>query len=208
MNENKIIAWAQALAGVAQCGLTYNRTNAFEVERYSEIQRIASDMMAEVSNVRFEDMLELFDEQSHDGYATPKVDVRGAVFRDDAVLLVKEHVTGKWTLPGGWVDVGDTPSGAVEREVWEESGYRAKASKVILVADRNLHYPPGRFHIYKLFFLCDLTGGEALVSHETDGVGFFREDDLPELDLNRTSSGHLAACFAHYRSPALPTEFD
>jgi ADP-ribose pyrophosphatase YjhB (NUDIX family) len=208
MNENKIIAWAQALAGVAQCGLTYNGDNAFEVERYTEIQRIASDMMAEVSEVSFESMLVLFDEQSKDGYATPKVDVRGAVFRDDAVLLVKEHVTGKWTLPGGWVDVGDTPSGAVEREVWEESGYVAKARKVILVADRNLHYPPGRFHIYKLFFLCELTGGEAVLSHETDGVAFYTENDLPELDLNRTSRDHLTTCFAHYRNSTLPTEFD
>lgn len=209
MNESKIIAWAQQLAGLAQCGLTYNRDNHFELERYQEIQHIAADMMAEVSDFRFEDALQLFDDQSHDGYATPKVDVRGVVFNEAGeVLLVKEHVTGKWTFPGGWVDVGDTPSGAAEREVWEESGYRVRASKILIVADRNLHYPPGHFHIYKLFFLCELLGGEATPSNETDGVGFFAEDALPELDLNRTSEGHLRRCFAHYRDPNLPTDFD
>jgi ADP-ribose pyrophosphatase YjhB (NUDIX family) len=128
--------------------------------------------------------------------------------KDGKILLVKEHRTQKWTFPGGWVDVGDTPSGGVEREVWEESGYKVKATKVLIVADRNLDYPPSRYHIYKLFFLCELNGGEATLSHETDGVGFFAEDDLPELDLNRTSVNHLKRCFEFYRNPEMPAVFD
>ena len=209
MNEEKIIAWAQQLMAVAQCGLTYNDDNPYETERYHEIQKVASEMIGEAATISQEAVLELFTDESKNGYATPKVDSRGVVFNEEGkILLVKEHRTQKWTFPGGWVDVGDTPSGGVEREVWEESGYKVKATKVLIVADRNLDYPPSHYHIYKLFFLCELNGGEATLSHETDGVGFFAEHDLPELDINRTSVNHLARCFEFYRNPDMPTEFD
>ena len=209
MNEDKIIAWAQQLMAVAQCGLTYNDDNPYETERYHEIQHIASEMIADAATISQQDALELFDDESKNGYATPKVDARGVVFNQEGkILLVKEHRSQKWTFPGGWVDVGDTPSSGVEREVREESGYQVSATKLLIVADRNLRYPPSRFHIYKLFFLCELNGGEAALSHETDGVGFFAEDELPELDLGRTSAYHLARCFEYYRHPELPTEFD
>jgi len=208
MNENRIIEWAQRLAAVSQCGLTYNGDNPYEVERYEKIQRIAAEMTAAAGDTTCEENLALFTDESKTGYATPKVDVRGVVFKDDKVLLVKEHVTGKWTFPGGWVDVGDSPSSAVEREVWEESGFEVRAVKMLIVADRNKTYPPSKAHIYKLFFLCELLGGKATLSSETDGVDFFAEDALPELDLNRTSPEHLARCFEFHRNPQHPTEFD
>ena len=208
MNENQIIEWAQRLAAVAQCGLTYNGENPFETERYEKIQQIAAEMAGAAGDVNCETELALFQDESKNGYATPKVDVRGVVFKENKVLLVKEHVTGKWTFPGGWVDVGDSPSYAVEREVWEESGFEVKAQKILIVADRNLDYPPAHYHIYKLFFLCELQGGTAAASNETDDVDFFAENDLPELDLNRTSIDHLHRCFEFFRSPGLPTDFD
>ncbi|MCD4751945.1 MAG: NUDIX hydrolase [Anaerolineaceae bacterium] len=208
MNENRIIEWTQRLAAVAQCGLTFNGENPFETERYEKIQQIAAEMAGAVGDVDCETTLALFRDESKNGYATPKVDVRGVVFKKNKVLLVKEHVTGKWTFPGGWVDVGDSPSYAVEREVWEESGFEVKAQKILVVADRNLDYPSAHHHIYKLFFLCELLGGNATLSSETDGVDFFAENNLPELDLNRTSTGHLHRCFEFFRNPGLPTDFD
>ena len=208
MNEDRIIQWAQRLLGVAQCGLTYNHDNPYETERYHQIQALAAEMMAAVSEVSPEALLTLFTDESRNGYATPKVDVRGVVFTDRRILLVKEHLTQRWTLPGGWVDVGDTPSVAVEREVFEESGYEVQARKLLIIADRNRHYPPSTFHIYKLFFLCELLGGSSVISHETDEIGFFAEDSLPPLDEGRTSAYHLAHCFEHYRDSNLPTEFD
>ncbi|MBN2046912.1 MAG: NUDIX hydrolase [Anaerolineaceae bacterium] len=208
MNTSNLIEWAQRLTAIAQCGLTYNSDNLFEKERYEQINAIAAEIMAAQADEPLETFLRLFDDQSKQGYATPKVDVRGVVFNGDQILLVKEHATGAWTFPGGWVDVGDRPSSAVEREVWEESGFRVRASKLCMLADRNLDYPPGKFHIYKLFFLCDLLGGKPTVSNETDAVGFFSEDDLPPLDTSRTSKNHLAKMFAFHRDPALPTLFD
>src|SRR5262249_827687 len=149
----------------------------------------------------------LFAEQA--GYATPKVDVRGAVFRDDAILLVRERSDGGWTLPGGWADVNDSPGDAVVREIFEEPGYQTRAIKLLALYDRNKHgHPPHPFHAYKIFFQCELIGGEAATSHETDEVGFFREDAIPELSLTRVMPQQIARLFAHYRHPRCPTHFD
>ncbi|HNT55998.1 MAG TPA: NUDIX domain-containing protein, partial [Anaerolineaceae bacterium] len=130
-------------------------------------------------------------------------------FRDDKILLVKERVDGGWTLPGGWIDVGEPPSLAAEREVWEESGYRVRATRLLALFDRNRHgHPAYIFHIYKLFIACDLLGGEPSTSIETDGAEFFAEDALPPLSVPRTSADELTAMFRHHRQPGLPTDFD
>jgi ADP-ribose pyrophosphatase YjhB (NUDIX family) len=146
---------------------------------------------------------------TEEGYATPKVDVRGAVFRDDGILLVRERSDGLWTLPGGWADVGDTPAAAVEREIFEESGYTAKATRLVAVYDRDRQgHPPIPYAVYKLYFICELTGGAPATNHETDEVGFFREDTLPPLSLSRTLPHQIARLFAHYRNPHWPADFE
>jgi ADP-ribose pyrophosphatase YjhB (NUDIX family) len=144
-----------------------------------------------------------------EGYATPKVDVRAAVFRGGEILLVRERSDGRWALPGGWADVGDTPAQCVEREVLEEAGLTVRATHLAAVHDgrRNGH-PPRPFHIYKLVFLCDLVGGVVTTSIETDEVAFFPEDDLPPLSHGRVNEGQIALCFQHMRDPTIPTEFD
>jgi ADP-ribose pyrophosphatase YjhB (NUDIX family) len=194
---------------LAQSGLTF-AANAYEIERYQKIRQVAAEMMAACGDVPVGQVLEAF--ASEVGYATPKVDVRGVVFRDDALLLVRERVdNNRWTLPGGWADVGDTPSRSVEREVFEESGYETKAIKVLAIYDRRRHghVPANPYHIYKVFFLCRLMGGEAAVSAETDGAAFFREDEVPaDLSLGRVTPAQVARMFQHHRHPDWPTDFD
>jgi ADP-ribose pyrophosphatase YjhB (NUDIX family) len=149
--------------------------------------------------------------QGDEGYATPKVDVRGGVFQQDKVLLVRERSDGKWTLPGGWVDVGDSPSFAVEREIREESGYLAKAVKLAALYDRNnpAHgHPPSILHIYKLFFICEMNGGTATVSNETDAVDFFAVSALPPLSVGRATQAQIQRLYQHQLNRGLPTEFD
>ena len=172
------LSWARRLQALSQTGLTY-ATDPYDVERYTEVRRIASEMMAAGSGDRPADaFVDLFSHEA--GYATPKVDVRAAVFRDDCVLLVREREDNAWTLPGGWADVGDAPSEAAVREVKEESGFDVVARRIVAVFDRNRHgHPPIPYHAYKLFFLCELVGGTARTSHETDGVRFFPEDRIP-----------------------------
>src|SRR5262249_59433055 len=116
------------------------------------------------------------------GYATPKIDVRGAVFDANRVLLVREQSDGLWTLPGGWADVGESPAEAVVREIREESGFETQVCKLVALYDRNKHgHPPMLFHVYKAFFLCDLMGGRAAISHETSPVACFSRDEPPQI---------------------------
>jgi ADP-ribose pyrophosphatase YjhB (NUDIX family) len=204
--DPKWIAWTRRLQALAQTGLTFTR-DQYDIERYEEIRLIAAEMAAAGAGADFGAVHELFARDT--GYTTPKVDVRAAIFQDDAILLVRERSDGLWTLPGGWADVGDAPARAVEREVWEETGYSARAVKLLAVWDRTLHgHPPIPFAVYKLYFLCQITGGAPAATHETDEVGFFREDALPPLSLTRTMPAQIARLFAQYRHPEWPTEFD
>ena len=198
--------WAQRLQAIAQTGLTYT-TNVYDTERYDQVREIAAEMAASFSDADMDALRGIF--ASEVGHATPKVDVRGVTFRDDGVLLVREKSDGLWALPGGWADVGESAGEAVAREVWEESGYRVRTVKLLAAYDRNKHpHPPYPFHAYKLFFQCELIGGEPAHSIETDGVGFFQENELPELSITRVTAEQIARFFEHYRHPDWPTDFD
>ena len=179
----------------------------FDRERYAEIVALASQWLAEHTAAPATALLAAW--HADDGYVTPKVDVRGAVFRDDKILLVRERSDGRWTLPGGWADVNETPSQAVEKEIEQESGYTAQAVKLAAVYDRRAHNAPRSiFYIYKLFFICELTGGAPRVSNETDGVEFFALDALPELSTGRTAKWQIERMYAHYRDRVLAADFD
>ena len=201
-----VLEWARKVQAIAQNGLTFSR-DPFDRARYQELAELtvtmlATELEAPLASVR------AFWEGEH-GYATPKVDVRGGVFRGDEVLLVRERADGRWTLPGGWVDVNDAPSAAVAREIFEESGYRARALKLTALVDKNRHpHPPGVHHIYKLFFLCELTGGGPATSTETDAVGFFPVHALPELSTGRVLGPQIERLYRHQLDRSLPTDFD
>jgi ADP-ribose pyrophosphatase YjhB (NUDIX family) len=198
--------WTQRLQAIAQTGLNY-AGDPFDVERYEQIREIAAEMAAHFSDADAGAMRALF--AGEVGHATPKVDVRGVVFRKEALLLVRERSEGLWTLPGGWADIGESAGEATAREVWEESGYRVRAVKLLAAYDRNKHpHPPYPFHAYKLFFRCDLLGGQATHSLETDGVEFFRETELPALSVTRVTASQIARFFDHLRHPDWPTDFD
>lgn len=204
--EPRWLTWARQLQAIAQDGLTYCE-NVFDRERYEMLLSLSAEIFAAGSTTPLATIESLFDDQV--GYATPKVDVRGAVFRQHKVLLVQEHSDGLWTLPGGWADPGLTPAENTVREVREESGYEVEPIKLALVHERSRHVDrPHPFSIYKLFFVCELVGGEGQTSIETDAVGFFGENDLPPLSLGRVTREQLLRMFAHWREPQLPTEFD
>ncbi|UCD50264.1 MAG: NUDIX hydrolase [Phycisphaerales bacterium] len=205
--EPNWLKWAKQLAALAQDGLAFSES-AYDIERYEQMRDIAAEMMAEGFDLEKKSVIDLLERE--EGYATPKVDVRGAAFRDGKILLVREALDGGWTLPGGWADPCQSPTEAVVREVFEESGFEARVTKLAAVYDRSRHphLPAIPFHIYKLFFLCEITGGRAKESHETTGVQFFDEDDIPELSISRTLPFQIARMFDHHRNPALPTDFD
>ena len=209
MAENIIprwLEWAREIQALGQTGLTYS-TSEYDTQRYQRLMEIAAEIVENYTKLPKESLLDNF--QAQPGYATPKVDVRGAVVRDGEILLVQERSDERWCMPGGWADVGDLPSEVVVREVWEESGFNVAAKKVIGLYDANRTGIPLEFyHAYKIVFLCELTGGQSRPSHETISVGFFKFDDLPPLSLNRTNQRHLDEVVAHLRDPDRVTEFD
>ena len=151
--------------------------------------------------------------RSDDGYVTPKMIVRAAVFTmrnaRPHILMVRETADGRWTLPGGWIDLGESPAYATEREVLEETGMRVVAEKLAAVFDKRRHdHPPAPHHAYLLFFLCRLDGGTLAPSIETSEVGWFPPNDLPDLSTGRATRKQILRMFDHFRDPNLPTEFD
>ena len=198
---------ATKLKTISQAGKNFAKDD-YELKRHQDIEEIAAMVLARHTDMEFDDILKML--QSDCGYPTPKVDSRGAIFKDDKILLVKEIADGGWTLPGGWCDVGMTPSENVEREVWEESGFVVKAKKLLAVYDRDTqgHKPPYPFNIYKIFFLCDIISGSPTPSNETSDVAFFAENDIPELSIPRTLPKQIKKFFQYYRNPQLPADFD
>jgi ADP-ribose pyrophosphatase YjhB (NUDIX family) len=201
----KWIAWAREIFSLSQIGLTYNK-NEFDIERYKRLQEISAEMIESQSKISKESALESFSMQA--GYTTPKIDVRGAVVHEGRILLIQERMDEKWAMPGGWADLGNAPASVAEREVWEESGYRVKAEKVVAVIDANRFEPMEFYHAFKIIFLCELLGGEPCTSHETMAVDFFDLNDLPPLSIYRTNEDMLQEVFAHAKDPDRRTYFD
>jgi ADP-ribose pyrophosphatase YjhB (NUDIX family) len=197
------------LSALAQDGLTFGDTD-YDLDRYRQVGELAAELLATISGRPTADLAIELGRDS--GYATPKIDVRGAIFDDrERVLLMREKIDGRWSLPGGWADPGDAPSAAVTREVLEETGYQSSAVKLIACWDRDLqgNRPPLPVHVYKLFFLCRSNGAVAPpAALETLDVGWFGLGELPPLSLGRVNQRQLERALAHHRDPSLPTEFD
>jgi len=208
VSDPQWLRWARELAAIAQNGLTYARSD-FDVRRYEQVRRVAAEIAAAGSDVSADAADAVF--AGEGGYATPKVDVRGVCFDEDGrVLLVRERDDGRWTLPGGYADVGEVPSAAVEREVAEEAGYTVRARKLLACLDRGRHgpVPPVPFSIWKLFFACEVTGTVARDQLETSEVGWFAADALPPLSIGRITPAQVRLCFTHHADPTRPTDFD
>lgn len=193
-NMPRWLEWARELAAMAQTGLTYSK-DPFDIARYERLQAIAAELIALNSSGDYRRVHDLI--VSETCHPTPKIDVRVAVFQDDTVLLVRERSDGGWTPPGGWADPGESPREAAERETYEGSGYEVRATRLLAVYDRTKHpHPPLIYHAYTLFFTCEIVGGEARESNETNGVGFFPVVALPNLSLTRVTSAQIERLYA------------
>jgi ADP-ribose pyrophosphatase YjhB (NUDIX family) len=200
------LEWAREIQALAQTGSHYEE-NEYQRQRYQRLKEIAAEIVAEHTKLDYLAIFSAF--SSPIGYATPRIDVRGVVFHEKRLLLVREKMDGGWTLPGGWADVGEIPSRATEREVWEEAGYLVKAKKLVGVYDANRTGCLELFHAYKVIFLCEILQGEARTSQETSEVAFFSRDELPgQLSGERTKLRHIRDAFFCLDHPNCHTFFD
>ena len=210
--QPKWLEWAKRLQAMAQNGLNYAQ-DRYDIQRYREMAEIAMEMMAQGSETDLSRVRSLFAHET--GHATPKVDVRVAAFQDAAqgpeILLVRERRDGAWTLPGGWADVGETPSEAARREMREESGFDVKITRLLAAYDKRMHpHPPQPYYVYKLFFEAEILNRSSATGDgfETDAVGFFAPDALPPLSLDRTVPGQILRMFELHAAPGGAADFD
>jgi len=208
MNDKfpKWLSIAREIQQLSQTGLAFAVTE-YEKQRYKRLIEIVSEITAGNTELEKESLEKILMKQP--GYATPKIDVRAAVIKDDKILLVKEKTDKRWAMPGGWADVGNIPSEVATRETKEESGFDVKPVKVIGVFDANRSGTPLEFfHAFKIIFLCELLGGEAKTSDETEAVEFFYLEELPPLSQNRTNQKHIDEIKLHMKDISRPAYFD
>lgn len=204
--ESQWLQWIKRLQAISQDGLTYTRDH-YDVERYEQLREVAAEILAAHSTGDIEEARGLLNLEK--GPATPKVDVRAAVFRGGKLLLIKETEDGLWSLPGGWADVGESASEAAVRETYEESGYRTRAVKLVSAYDRDRQgHPPIPYYVYKLNFLCEIEEETPVGDTDSIGVAFFGENEIPELSLTRVTPAQVSRFFEHHRWPELPPDFD
>lgn len=206
--EPQWLTYGKRLQGIASTGLHFT-SDRFDRERYEEIAEIANEMLATLGNVPIERISNLIPDFAR-GYATPKVDVRGALVEDNTILLVREQCDGLWTLPGGFADVGLSPARNIEKEIYEEAGLKVSARRLFGVRHKaSSAYPPDVRDFYKMFFICDRADSAApRPGFETIEARFFEMDDLPPLSRGRTIETDIFAAFAFAADATKPAFFD
>ncbi|WNQ08821.1 NUDIX hydrolase [Paenibacillus aurantius] len=204
--DTKWLEWAKQIQAISQIGLTYSK-DPYDLERYEALRELSVDILANYTTAGREQISLTF--ASETGYATPKVDIRAVIFEKDQVLLVREKIDGAWSLPGGWADIGYSPSEVAVKEVKEESGYDVKPMRLLAVLDKKFHqHPPEPYHVYKMFIQCKIIGGEAISGLETSEVAFFGRDRLPELSAERNTAAQIQTMFEFLHNPAKETLLD
>ncbi|EKN11922.1 hypothetical protein HMPREF1076_03634 [Parabacteroides goldsteinii CL02T12C30] len=208
MNKNQQpewLEWAKELQFIAQAGLTYSK-DAFDIERFERIREISVEIVSRQTGLPLEKVKDLF--CNEEGFQTPKLDTRAAIFKDNKILLVKEK-NGTWSLPGGWVDVNQTIKSNTIKEVKEEAGLDVEVTRIIAVQDRNLHnLPPYAYNVCKVFVLCEAQGGDFQPNIETIESGYFSLDEIPPLAEEKNNKEQIEMCFAAYRDKDWEVQFD
>ncbi len=190
---------AARLQAIAQAGLEYGHSE-FDRERYSQLRQISIDIVGHYTHYENGEIKELF--ASDTGYPTPKVDVRAVIFKESRILMVRERLDGKWSLPGGWADQHLTIRENLIKEAKEEAGVEIIPRTLLAVYDRKRHnYPPISHGCYKIFVECELVKGDFEANIETTGSGFFSLDDLPPLSTERNTRDQIEHCFKNHGKP-------
>ena len=205
MDKNRWLDWAKELQDLSQNALAYCK-DVYDIERFQRIREISAEMMSEITDLPIKQVKDYF--CAGDGYQTPKIETRAAVFRDGGILLVQEH-SGRWSMPGGWVDYNLSVRRNAVKEVFEEAGMTVEAERLIALEDRNRHHEKRHAHeILSVLVLCRYVSGAFVPNAETQDCGFFTPDNLPPLETAKTTREHIEMSFSALADPNWPVFFD
>jgi len=207
MPSDQLLNIAKRLKTMSHLGLTYT-TNEYDIDRYKELEQISLEMINLLTDHPLEELSIYFSDKKE--YITPKVDIRSVIFNEkNEILLVKEKSDGKWSLPGGWADIGLSPTEIAVKEAFEETGFNVKAKKLLAVLDKRCHsHPPQLEYTYKIFIQCEITGGEESIAFDMLDVAFFAQDNIPELSTNRVLRSQIDLMFEYLNNPDKPAIVD
>ncbi|ABR75392.1 DNA mismatch repair protein MutT [Actinobacillus succinogenes] len=210
MTDDKLLTepwltWATQIQTIAQNGLAYSK-NVYDLERYGQLRDIAAEMLSYKTDIPVEKVKNLFCNEQ--GYQTPKIDSRAAIFKDSKILLVQEN-SGLWSLPGGWIDVTETIRSNTIKEVQEEAGLSVNPQFIIAIHEQHArNYPVFAHRVLKTFVMCELLGGEFQPNSETLQSAYFDINEIPEMDGEKNTVEQVKLCFKAHRSPQWITQFD
>ena len=210
MQNITLLSIAKRLQSIAQAGIFYSDDKPFDRERYEEVSELSVQILSQLTDEPIEKIGNLFT-QERDGYQTPKVDIRAVVFNESGeILMVKEKVDGRWSLPGGWADVGYTPAEVAIKEVREETGLDVKTVRVLSIFDKRNHpHPPEGWYVYKIFILCEKIGGEIPKdTTETSDIQYFSLKSIPPLSEPRNVFSQIKMMFDYRNNPEKEVYFD
>lgn len=202
----KWLKLAMEIQALAQDGLAYTNNN-YDIERYNRLREISAEMISLKTDLSLDKVKDLF--CNEEGYQTPKLDTRAAIFKDNKILLVHEN-NDTWSLPGGWVDVLESIYSNTVKEVYEEAGLEVIPDKIIAIQDRNKHnIPVYAYGICKVFVLCNLKGGSFKKNIETTEIKYFSYDELPEnLANEKNTKEQIKMCFEALNNDNWKVVFD
>lgn len=195
------------LHALAEIGLEFSEI-AYDQERYQEMRDISLEMLEKMTSVPVEQIIPVLEEKN--GYRTPKVDIRAAVFNENnQILLIQEKADQLWAMPGGWTDISYSPAEVAEKECMEEAGISVKAVKLLGILDKQKQkMPPAFEYVYKIFMLCEKQDNHISTGSETMDVGWFSEDTIPELSTPRNTHEQIKLMFACHRKEVTQPFFD
>jgi ADP-ribose pyrophosphatase YjhB (NUDIX family) len=195
------------IQALAEIGLEYSEI-PYDIERYEELQQISLQLLEQISSIPIKKIIPVIQEKN--GYKTPKVDVRAVVFNEkDQILLIQEKADQCWAMPGGWADIGFSPAEVAEKECMEEAGLKVKAFRILAIMDKQKQQMPPAFeYVYKIFLLCEKLGDHISTGTETMDVGWFNQNDIPELSQPRNTENQIEMMFQYHRGERIEVYFD
>lgn len=200
MSSTNLLNIAKRLKTMSHLGLTY-ANNEYDADRYKELEQISLELMNMITEHPLEILTTYFHHKKE--YITPKVDIRAVIFNNEGeILLVKEKSDGRWSLPGGWADIGLSPTDVAVKEALEETGFTVKPVKLLAVMDKRCHtHPPELDYVYKIFIHCRIIHGEYHPAFDILEVGFFARNVIPPLSLDRVVPAQVDLMFDYLDNP-------
>lgn len=204
---NDLLNDIKKLKNIADLGLFYAK-DEYDRERYTELHAISLNLMSCLTNTPLSKITGFY--ATITDYPTPKVDVRALVLNsDNQILLAQERSDGRWSLPGGWADIGLTPREVTAKEVFEETGLTVSPTRLLAVFDKKCHpHPPQAYYVYKFVILCQSISGDLRPAHDILDARYFDILDLPPLSENRILKSQIELVFQKAQTNDLETYFD